>query len=74
MSIFPTKTLLATDSSEEAMLATSTAAELAGERKEQRMDAREVLGRKTCAAILRRLWAERADTMHGRDKEEQVDA
>ncbi len=54
MGIFPTKILLTTDGTEEAMLVTSTAAELAGERKEQRMDDREVLGRKTCAAILRK--------------------
>ena len=50
MGIFPTKIFLTTDGTEEAMLVTSTAAELAGERKEQRMDDREILGRKTCAA------------------------
>lgn len=55
MGIFPTKILLTTASTGEAMLVTSTAAELAGERKEQRMDDREVLGGKTCAASLRKV-------------------
>ena len=50
MDIFPTKILLTTDGTEVAMLVTSTAAELAGERKAQRMDDRDILGRKTCAA------------------------